>query len=113
MTPTLGNEGELVKAKIGNVTKSQQVYDSQYRTSDFKDGKSQTSHYTFDNVSNLKSLTYQLGDKIQFTNYDADNNLLTRLNGRNTSITYTRATDDSRVTDINYSAPNYYPIHID
>lgn len=97
----LGHEGEL-QSVSGDVLPVSYTYDSLYRMLTQTDGKSQTTSYTYDAVGNLSSITYQGGDKEQYTSYDNDGNLLKRIDGNNVETDYTYSDPESLLTKIHY-----------
>ena len=96
-------EGEPI-ADTGNLLPTSYLFDAKDRLTQLTDGNNQPAQaFGYDFLDNLAALTYPLGDKVTYPNYDADNNLLQRTDGRGVTTTYARASDDGRITGISYT----------
>ena len=97
-----GNEGEAASDN-GSVLPVGYTQDGRFRLTQITDGNNNPAQkYAYDPEGNLGGVTYPLGDGTTFK-YDADGNTLSRLTGRGTTITYTLAPDDARVTGVGYN----------
>jgi YD repeat-containing protein len=110
---TPGSEGEARIQDGDSIPTAAFAFDPRYRLQQLVDGNSHASHnYQYDHeTGNLASVTYALGNGILFPLYDADYNLLIRQDGRGLVTAYTRAPDDSRITDINHPAGTIPGVH--
>ncbi len=106
---TLGNEGELLSVS-GNVQSESYLYDAAYRLIGIKDGTNlNTTQYLYNTAGYLSQILYpmnsvgQTPDSVSFPSYDNAGHVLTRVDGRNVTTTYTYNDPESRLTKIAYS----------
>ena len=110
-----GPEGELLSVKDYPQTATY-TYDAEYRVTGITNGNGGTTQYHYDTVGNLDRLTYPrynagqtyvgfpFYDTEQF-GYDADQNLIQRIDGRGVETDYSRNDQESLVTGIHYVIP--------
>jgi RHS repeat-associated protein len=114
VTPTYGLEGELL-GKSGSTEAVTFTYDGAYRLKTMADGNGHTTSYYFNTTGYLAGITYpgytgpawpnlSGSDSVQFTSFDADGNLLTRIDGRGITTNYVYNDVISRLTAIQYPA---------
>jgi len=91
----------------GSTQPASYVYDGRGRVTQSTDGNSHSTFYTYDSVGNLYQELFPLSGTLFDTltyGYDADQNLLTKTDGRGVVTTYIRADPESLVTGVSYSA---------
>ena len=116
-----GKEGETLSVS-GSTEPVSYVYDGDYRLVSLTDGGSHTTRYYYNQASYLDAITYpgysgpapaynsttggwdnvSGADSVRFSSYDADGNLLSRVDGRGQTTTYAYASVDSVLTGITY-----------
>jgi RHS repeat-associated protein len=115
VTESKGKEDEFLGI-VGDAVPVQPDYTPQYRLNRVTDGRNNALQHTYDAAGNLRKIAYPLNngafDSIQGFP-DADGNLIRRIDGRNRTTLYTRAFDDSRLTDITYRLRGLSAIHYD
>ncbi len=113
-----GLEGELLQVSDLKGPITSYRYDGEGRVSDVFDGLNQQTHYDFDAVGNLSRVSYPRasnGFDTTSYGYDADQNLIQRIDGNGVETDYqrydpsTRTPDpDSLVRTIHYVYPSGY-----
>jgi titin len=107
---TYGAEGELLSV-TGDTEPVSYTYDPLYRVTSMNG-----TNYSYDSVGNLARIQYPSvptygvpsnhganGSNIQTFSYDADQNLIQKINGNGDVTTYTRNDPESQVTGVAYS----------
>ncbi len=101
---TYGQEGEVlsVNDEPQSVT---YAYDGRYRIVGIMDANAAQTFYSYDTVGNLAGISYPLHNGVFDTlsmSYDADNNLVKRIDGNNIETDYVRNDPESLLTSIHY-----------
>jgi RHS repeat-associated protein len=113
-----GHEGELLFVSDLKGAVSSYVYDGRYRVSTLLDGKANPTYYDYDAVGNLADTRYPLAaggfDTLTY-GYDADQNLIRKIDGNGVEMDYQRydpttlALDpDDLVRTVHYVYPTGY-----
>ena len=102
-----GKEDEF-KTAAGDTLQTPHQYDALYRVKQLQDGNLNPTGFTYDNKGNLKTQGYPKRSGGTFDQhsfgYDADDNLISHVTGRNATIGFPRATtQDSRLLGIQYN----------
>jgi len=101
-----GHEGELLQVK-DSPEGVQQTYDGRYRVTSIIDNRNSATSYTYDAVGNLTAVVYpnhhatDAFDRMAYS-YDADNNLITRVDGNGVETDYSLDPMDSLLQTIHY-----------
>ena len=108
-----GLEGETLGVS-GSTEPVTYTYDALYRLSALADGGGNTTRYFYDAAGYLSQVAYPLAgattaplaagspDTVTYTGYDADGDVLARVDGNGTTTSYTYADPESLLTDIHY-----------
>ncbi len=103
-----GKEGELL-AVSGSTEPVTYTYDGAYRLSSLADGNGHATQYVYNPAGYLASVTYPMGDSVQYPQYDANGNPLVRIDGRGIETDYTYNDPESKLTNISYVNNASYP----
>ncbi len=120
-----GPEGETLSVS-GSTEPVAYVYDGLYRLKTLTDGGGHTTSYFYTPAGDTAQVVYPGAsstppttplaagsyDTITFPAYDADGNLLSRVDGNNVTTTYAYNTPDSLLTDIAYPAGSIGSVHL-
>ena len=118
---TYGKEGETLSVS-GSTEPVAYTYDGLYRQSTLKDGGNHVTSYYYDAAGYLDTVTYpgyagptpayntgtgswdnvSGADSLRYPSYDADGNVLSRVDGRGQTTTYTYNDPESALTNITY-----------
>ena len=116
VTGTLGAEGETLSVS-GSTEPTACTYDALYRTKIVKDGNNSATTYVYNTSGYLSQVSAPLAngayDTIQLTAYDANGNILTRIDGRGTTTNYVYNDPESRLTDVQYPSNTALNVHCD
>lgn len=104
----LGPAGELLGVS-GSAEPVQYLYDANYRLIAVKDGNGSTTRYSFNPAGYLSQIIYPMGDRIRFTKYDANGNMLQRVDGRGLVTDYLYADAESQLTNVKYRDSTDFP----
>lgn len=121
---TYGSEGETLSVS-GSMEPVTYAYDAFYRMTKLADGAGHTTSYFYNPAGYLYQtvypgaqatpptapLTLGTADTITYPSYDADGNLLARVDGNNVTTTYAYNDPESRLTDITYPAGTLSAVH--
>ena len=102
------------------------AYDALYRLKTLTDGGGHTTSYFYNAAGYLAQVVYPGAqatpptaplaagsrDTMTFSSYDADGNLLSRVDGNNITTTYTYNDPESRLTNITYPAGTIDSVHL-
>ncbi len=122
-----GQEGETLGVS-GSTEPVTYTYDGQYRLATLTDGGGHTTRYYYKQQGYLDAVTYPgytgpapvynsatddydtiAGkDSLRYPTYDANGNLLKRVDGNNVTTTYTYSDPESLLTNIAYAYPSGY-----
>jgi RHS repeat-associated protein len=105
-----GKEGEPL-AVSGAAEPVTYAYDSLYRLKTLKDGGNNTTTYSYDGAGNLSSVQMPGGDTTQFPSYDAEGNVLRRVDGNGAVTDYVYDDSENNLTDIQYPATPSLNVH--
>ena len=120
-----GAEGELLSVS-GSTEPVSYTYDALYRMTTLKDAALNTTNYFYNPAGYLAQVVYPgaqtmpptaplasgHADTTSFTSYDGAGHLLTRVDGRNQTTTYTYNDPESRLTDITYPSGTIGAVHL-
>ena len=100
-----GAEGEMLSVS-GATEATACTYDALYRVSTTADGNNHSATYIYSPVGYLSAIQYPKTsgayDTIQFPNYDANGNILKRIDGRGIETDLTYNDPESKVTSVHY-----------
>ncbi len=109
-----GLEGEMLSVS-GSTEPVTVTYDGEYRFKTLVDGNGSVTHYYYATAGYLGGVTYpgytgaawpnlSGADSFQFTSFDNNGNLLTRVDGRGVTTNYVYNDVESRLTNLQYPA---------
>lgn len=99
-----GKEGEVLEVN-GNTETLKYTYTPAYQLATFRDGKNQTTSYSYDLNGRLSEVllpgyTTGLPDKFTYNSYDRAGNLLSMTDGRGNTSTFTYADGDRLLSQL-------------
>jgi YD repeat-containing protein len=103
-----GKEGELLSV-TGSTEPVAYTYDGAYRLQTLADGNGNATQYAYNTAGWLASVTYPMGDGVQYPSYDADGHPLKRIDGRGIETDYTYTDPESLLTNVTYVNNANYP----
>ena len=118
-----GPDGET-RSVSGSTEPVSYTYDALYRMTTLTDGGGHATQYFYGAAGYLSQTAYPLSgattaplapgssDTVTYTGYDADGDLLARVDGNGTTTTYTYADPESLLTNIHYALPSSPPAYI-
>ncbi|HLI49207.1 MAG TPA: cysteine peptidase family C39 domain-containing protein, partial [Chthonomonas sp.] len=110
-----GPEGE-VRSRSGSTQPVQQSYDGAYRLVGVTDGNGHTTQFVYNASGYLAKVVYPNAngpyDTVQLTSYDADGNVLQRIDGRGITTNYSYTDPESHLTDVQYPADAGRNVHL-
>ena len=112
VTPVYGKEGEQLGA-TGDLNPVATAYDALYRPKTLTDGNSHATQTTYAQAGYTQQSQLANGDVYKATAWDANGNVLIRVDGRGTTVNYTYNDPESRLTDIQYPATPALNVHVD
>ena len=106
------------KKQSGSTEQATLAYDPAYRLKTLTDGNNHSFNHSYDLKGNLTQFSHPLANAsthfdITTGVYDNDDNITQLTDGKNQTINYTLAPDDSRLTDIQYPANTLGTTHYD
>jgi len=122
---TYGAEGETLSAS-GSTEPVRYAYDALYRLKTLTDGGGHTTSYFYNPAGDTAQVVYPGAsstppaaplaagsyDTTTYPSYDADGNLLSRVDGNNVTTSYTYNTPESLLSDITYPAGSIGSVHL-
>jgi len=122
---TYGPEGEKL-SESGSTEPVNSTYDALYRMMILKDAALHTTSYFYNPAGYLNQVVYPGAqatppttplppgspDTVSFLKYDADGNLLARVDGNNITTTYGYTDAESLLTDVTYPSGTIGAVHI-
>lgn len=103
-----GREGEQLSVS-GSTEPVTYTYDAAYRRQTLADGNGNATTWAYNTAGWLASVTYPLGDSVQYPSYDPMGNVLKRIDGRGIETDYTYNDPESKLTDVTYINSASYP----
>jgi len=105
-----GQEGELLSVS-GSAKPASTTYDALYRPQTISDGDGHSTQYAYNAAGYLASMAYPSGDSVQFPQYDADGNVLKRIDGHGVETDYIYNDPENALTDVQYPAATSLNVH--
>lgn len=100
---TLGKEGELL-GQAGNQEPATYTYDAAYRLKTLKDGNNNQTTYAYNSRGWLSSVVLPGSDTWQYTSYSNEGSVLTRIDAKGVTTTFTYADPEGQLTAESYPA---------
>lgn len=105
-----GPEGEVTSVG-GSAEPASFTYDALYRIKTLKDGKANTTTYSYDGGGNVSSIQMPGGETVQFPLYDPAGRVLRRIDGNGVTTDYLYDDPEGLLTDIQYPATPALNVH--